>query len=440
MDGLFYVDTRGSAGTPATTASSSREFRGVVQRATPQPPPPAGNRRGIQVLDDNIAPQAGRSATPRSRGPTAMRRLNAQFLELDVQGKPKKKGRARPNRQRQRKGTDTPLDQVQRPPEDMSDGDFGAAADDYMENLSDDARQQLAAAGMFARREIGGGASVSGPFGGLSSSSGDDQYRLGGEGVSSGDSEGDDDDGFPQGMDMQQLPGPDGPRAGRGRRGGHMQRAQNTESYRERDRAKGRHGPRAQGGDESGHGGGLPSGFDPHRVVKRLELLTQSSDLDSIWLQPMDKKARQIVHVLAREYKIKSKSQGNGAMRAPVLTATADSRPPKNRRRINQILQIFDEGRAVPEHWLGGPTADKHSGGARGRGRGRGGQAAGPSAANLHGKMVAEGVPEVGASNIGHKMLQQMGWTPGTGLGAEEKGRAAPVDVTIRTGRRGLGA
>ncbi|KAJ2711719.1 squalene synthetase-like protein, partial [Coemansia spiralis] len=137
---------------------------------------------------------------------------------------------------------------------------------------------------------------------------------------------------------------------------------------------------------------------------------------------------------------IKSKSQGNGTMRAPVLTATPDSRPPQNRRRINKILMLFDEGGALPDSWVGGPAPDKHAGGARGRGRGRGGKATEPSAASLHGKMVAEGAPEVSASNIGHKMLQQMGWTPGTGLGAEEKGRAAPVDAMIRAGRRGLGA
>lgn len=40
---------------------------------------------------------------------------------------------------------------------------------------------------------------------------------------------------------------------------------------------------------------------------------------------------------------------------------------------------------------------------------------------------------QIGASNIGHRMMQKMGWT-GSGLGKEERGRTAPIPVT------GLGA
>lgn len=61
--------------------------------------------------------------------------------------------------------------------------------------------------------------------------------------------------------------------------------------------------------------------------------------------------------------------------------------------------------------------------------------------ANVHGKMVAENAPEAGAGNVGHKMLTQMGWQPGQGLGAtEQQGISAPVYAMIRAGRRGLGA
>ncbi|XP_031091305.1 G patch domain-containing protein 11 isoform X1 [Ipomoea triloba] len=42
-------------------------------------------------------------------------------------------------------------------------------------------------------------------------------------------------------------------------------------------------------------------------------------------------------------------------------------------------------------------------------------------------------------SNIGFKMLKQMGYTPGSTLGKDGSGRAEPVALEIRRGRAGLG-
>ncbi|KAL6133841.1 hypothetical protein ACLB2K_066074 [Fragaria x ananassa] len=42
-------------------------------------------------------------------------------------------------------------------------------------------------------------------------------------------------------------------------------------------------------------------------------------------------------------------------------------------------------------------------------------------------------------SNIGFRLLKQMGYTPGTALGKEEAGRAEPVKVNIRRSRAGIG-
>lgn len=42
-------------------------------------------------------------------------------------------------------------------------------------------------------------------------------------------------------------------------------------------------------------------------------------------------------------------------------------------------------------------------------------------------------------TNIGNKMLQNMGWTPGSGLGAGGDGRKDPVIAYLRNGRTGLG-
>ncbi|XP_050383272.1 uncharacterized protein LOC126800030 [Argentina anserina] len=42
-------------------------------------------------------------------------------------------------------------------------------------------------------------------------------------------------------------------------------------------------------------------------------------------------------------------------------------------------------------------------------------------------------------SNVGFKLLKQMGYTPGTALGKEGSGRAEPVKVDIRRSRAGIG-
>ena len=45
----------------------------------------------------------------------------------------------------------------------------------------------------------------------------------------------------------------------------------------------------------------------------------------------------------------------------------------------------------------------------------------------------------LGESNVGFKLLAKMGFKQGTGLGKEQQGTAAPVEVLVKAGRRGLG-
>jgi splicing factor 4 len=41
--------------------------------------------------------------------------------------------------------------------------------------------------------------------------------------------------------------------------------------------------------------------------------------------------------------------------------------------------------------------------------------------------LQVEAQSAIGADNIGHKLLQKMGWKEGKGIGAKEDGRTAPV-------------
>ncbi|KAJ2806850.1 squalene synthetase-like protein [Coemansia guatemalensis] len=470
MDDLFVIDTKGSKDTTASTSWRAREFR-VVGAGVEQTTQTTQNSQKVRVIEDDV-PQgrstADHGSAPTSRGTAAIRNLNAQFVDLEVDEPGKGKGKKRNKRRGKKRGKEKaaadsthPQNRSKQQPGLISDEDFDDLANDYMANLSDGELQRIIATDFspaFNSRDIGGAADIRYGM--------DLDMLVDSEAVSSDDLEvedpfiykdkevyqvmdesdeldGDDldDDGFPYDIDMHSVPGADdysfpgdrGDNAVQNTRtpkgwGGH-----GKDKHSRRQQQKKKKGKAANNYDDAG-----PSpGFNPHTVLKRMDLLTHAGDLDSIWLQPMNKYERQIVHLFAREYKIKSKSQGTGLRRMPVLTATPNTRKPQNRKRINKILTLFDEGGLMPGQWLGASGADNHtrerSGpGKKGNWRDRGG--------NEHGTIVAEHAPEVGASNVGHRMLQQMGWTPGQGLGAGEKGRATPVDVMIRAGRRGLGA
>ncbi|KAJ1805229.1 squalene synthetase-like protein [Coemansia sp. RSA 2523] len=354
-------------------------------------------------------------------------------------------------------------DTVQDYNDDLSDD----MAQDYMDNLSEDGLEYLMSANTtFLTRDLGGhksahatrAAAAAAPADEASSSSDDfvvdDPFKFEDQLaeliLDGSDAEDIDVDGFPYNIDLDMLAGPttrsqtNGKRKPRGRQvDTEQQRGKQVDTVqkpaKDQGRTKGRQGRHKHKQKQSEPIGPSP-GFDPRKVLKRLDTLVDTDELDSMWLQPMNKYERQIVHIFAREYKIKSKSQGSGTRRTPVLTPTANSCRPKNRRRINRVVLLFDEGGLVPEQWTGELPNDKPSGRGKGKNKDSSARTKAPRDTGASdGKMVAENAPEVGASNIGHQMLQQMGWTPGQGLGGDAKGRALPVDVMIRTGRRGLG-
>lgn len=54
--------------------------------------------------------------------------------------------------------------------------------------------------------------------------------------------------------------------------------------------------------------------------------------------------------------------------------------------------------------------------------------------------MVGAAAPEIGVENRGRAMLEKMGWSKGTALGAlNNKGMLQPVIHTVKTTKAGLG-
>ncbi|KAI4895717.1 hypothetical protein NFI96_026584, partial [Prochilodus magdalenae] len=64
---------------------------------------------------------------------------------------------------------------------------------------------------------------------------------------------------------------------------------------------------------------------------------------------------------------------------------------------------------------------------------------AAPMGAPSSAGVVGEGAPPIPESNVGNRMLQSMGWTPGMGLGPDGRGIAEPLRATQRPKGAGLG-
>jgi G-patch domain./R3H domain. len=149
----------------------------------------------------------------------------------------------------------------------------------------------------------------------------------------------------------------------------------------------------------------------------------------SLPLPPMDKKYRKLVHEIANAVSLKSQSRGNGSSRFPVLYKT--SRTPKFTQR-----DISDIDQAVSRRRIKGNPSGKGSQSSTKGQRGR------PAAAASYadGDIVGASAPEIGAENKGRAMLEKMGWSSGTALGAHHnKGILHPVAHVVKNSRTGLG-
>jgi hypothetical protein len=61
------------------------------------------------------------------------------------------------------------------------------------------------------------------------------------------------------------------------------------------------------------------------------------------------------------------------------------------------------------------------------------------AATYVDGDVVGASAPEIGAENKGRAMLEKMGWSTGTALGALNKGILQPVTHVVKNTKAGLG-
>lgn len=147
----------------------------------------------------------------------------------------------------------------------------------------------------------------------------------------------------------------------------------------------------------------------------------------------MDNHARKVIHELANKFNIKSKSTGSGDQRRPMLYRTL--------RTFTYSEGVFDTAIArvgrkyFPRNDSALKSALRKASTNHTRGAGNGG-----ATSYRDGEVVGGSAPELGNENRGRAMLEKMGWSSGTALGATtNKGILQPVEHVVKRGKAGLG-
>lgn len=158
-----------------------------------------------------------------------------------------------------------------------------------------------------------------------------------------------------------------------------------------------------------------------------------ASTRQSLALPPMANKERRIVHEMAHALRLKSKSSGVGKARFPVLFKTGRT-DERDLAAVSNLEAVLNPQRFFPRKDVKGPKKLESTR----YGRRNAGKTAGVSYQD--GEVVGAAAPEIGVENRGRAMLEKMGWSKGTALGAlNNKGMLQPVIHTVKTTKAGLG-
>lgn len=170
-------------------------------------------------------------------------------------------------------------------------------------------------------------------------------------------------------------------------------------------------------------------GMTIEEIKGEIKKFLLSSSEEALPLPPIPPNKRKLVHDMANKLGMKSKSQGSAAARFPILYKTG-----RTRRASTAALAMLDgmfvSKRTLQKTHMKGPPARIT----------RGGGGMKSAASYRDGEVVGVGAPEIGSENRGRAMLEKMGWSNGTALGAlNNKGITQPVAQVVKTSRTGLG-
>lgn len=150
----------------------------------------------------------------------------------------------------------------------------------------------------------------------------------------------------------------------------------------------------------------------------------------------MKKHHRKVVHELANALALKSQSRGKGNARFPVLYKTGRT-PNFNGKHSVKLDRILAQPRFSLRQSNRASLSERASPAPKTTRRR---QTTNTGASYLEGEVVGGSAPEIGAENKGRAMLEKMGWSSGTALGAlNNKGILQPVAHVVKNTRAGLG-
>ncbi|KAG5982654.1 hypothetical protein E4U55_001564 [Claviceps digitariae] len=173
-----------------------------------------------------------------------------------------------------------------------------------------------------------------------------------------------------------------------------------------------------------------PLGMTITQVADELRSFLQQ-EKETIIFPPMDLHARKTVHELANTFNVKSKSVGKAEQRRPSLYRTKRTRSYSEAafdQAVSQIRRKFLPRADVKSKRKCSSKKQNRSDASK-------------AATNYQeGEIVGAAAPELGIENRGRAMLEKMGWSRGTALGAEDnKGILQPVSLAMKRSKAGLG-
>ncbi|KAF2169670.1 hypothetical protein M409DRAFT_20085 [Zasmidium cellare ATCC 36951] len=174
-----------------------------------------------------------------------------------------------------------------------------------------------------------------------------------------------------------------------------------------------------------------PLGMTLKEVHNELREFLQDEDLHQRAFPPMDKINRKSLHEVCTALNLKSKSQGAGKNRFPIIYKTSMTLEYSD-DMFGRVLNASNHG------FLTNAKAKKMSK-QLGKRAGRGGGFSQAATGLRDGEIVGAGAAEIGQNNFGHRMMEKMGWTKGAGLGKDGEGRLHHVEQVMRTSKAGLG-
>jgi len=171
------------------------------------------------------------------------------------------------------------------------------------------------------------------------------------------------------------------------------------------------------------------------------------TDEESLSLTAMESLQRRQVHLIAHALKLKSKSQGSGAARYPVLLKTKYTPVFGLDFSESELDEILDNAhnpsqlyRAANRGGKGAFAKVKTTGAGKSGTKSRGGGGVANGAGYRDGDIVGASAPEIGIENRGRAMLEKMGWTKGMGLGSGTNvGIAVTIQHVVKNTKAGLG-